>query len=43
MNPIELESQYLKSDKFARKMFNSELEVAYSVINVAQAFLRKNK
>ena len=33
MNPIELEWQHLKKDELAGKMFEDELDLAYTVID----------
>lgn len=42
MNPIELEWQHLKKDELAGKMFEDELDLAYSVIDGVQARGEKN-
>jgi putative transposase len=37
MNPIELEWQHLKKSELAGKMFDDELDLAYTVIDGVQA------
>jgi putative transposase len=42
MNPIELEWQHLKKDELAGKMFEDELDLAYTVIDGIQTRGERN-
>lgn len=42
MNPVELEWHHMKKDEIAGQMFEDELELAYAVMDAAEARGRRN-